>query len=116
MVLIRNKDNAFDTRMMQTITQNRKNKRVILGTCQNFSMVDKQIRLQTTEIRKCYTFLGCLTLVFCSVPDMDSEGNLLKKRFKRIYWFVQDDVLRATYDTYACISALGRIGFYNESC
>jgi len=111
----KNKNNAFNIDMIQTITQNRKNRRVILGTCQSWTMCDKQIRLQTTEIRKAHTWFNCLTTVFVSVPEMDSEGNLLKKRFKRFYWFVQSDFLRECYDTYACISALGNIGFESDT-
>ena len=107
----KNKDNAFNWDMIQEICQNRKHKRCILATTQNFSQLDKQIRLQTTELRKTMTLFGCLTCVFCFVPDMDSEGNLQHKRFKRFYWFVQTDFLRSCYDTYATIEYLGNIGF-----
>ena len=110
--LWKNRDSgSFSWDMIQEICQNRKHRRVILATTQNFSQLDKAIRLQTTEIRKCYTLFGCVTLVFCSVPDMDSEGNLVHKRFKRAYWFVQSDFLRSCYDTYATIEFLGKVGF-----
>lgn len=101
----------FPPEMLQVITQNRKNRRVILGTAQNLSMVDKSIRLQCTEQRKCMTFFGCLTVVFRSIPEFDCEGNLVKSKFKSMYWFVQSDFLRSCYDTYSVIDTLNKVGF-----
>lgn len=111
----KSKDNPFNWDMVQEICFNRKHKRCILATTQNFSMLDKQIRLQTTEIRKCFTFLGCVTFVFRSSPLMDSEGNLLKKQPKGFYWFVQSDFLRSCYDTNSTVKALRSIGFAERS-
>lgn len=100
----------FPPELLQVITQNRKNRRVILGTAQNITMVDKAIRLQSTCIVKCYTF-GPVTFNFWSVPEFDSEGNILKRRFKKFDWFVQDRFLRESYDTYSVIESLSRTGF-----
>lgn len=100
----------FPPELLQIITQNRKNRRVILGTCQNVSMCDKAIRLQATYVVKCYTF-SCITFNVWSVPDFDSEGNLLKRKFKKITWFVQDEFLRECYDTYSVIESLSSTGF-----
>lgn len=103
----------FSPSLIQCITQNRKNRRVILGTAQNLSMVDKQIRLQCTEQRKAFTLFGCLTFVVCSTPIYDSEGNLLRSKFRKIYWFVQSDFLREMYDTYSAVEKMSRFGFVN---
>lgn len=51
----------FPPEMLAVVTQNRKNRRIILGTCQQFYMVSKDIRTQTTELRSARTILGCLT-------------------------------------------------------
>ena len=56
----------FPPEMLQVITQNRKNRRVIFGTAQNFYMLAKDIRSQCTEIRSCNTFLDANTRLFNS--------------------------------------------------
>lgn len=101
----------FSPQLIQTITQNRKNRRVILGTAQNLSMVDKQIRLQCTEQRKCFTLFGCVTFVIRSIPEYDCEGNLIKSKFKGLYWFVHNDFLREMYDTYSAVEKMSEYGF-----
>lgn len=53
----KNKNNAFNWDMIQEICFNRKHRRCILATTQAFSMLDKNIRINTTEIRRPYTFL-----------------------------------------------------------
>ena len=50
----------FPEGMLSVVTQNRKNRRVLLGTAQNFYMISKDIRTQTREIRKCMTLFGCI--------------------------------------------------------
>lgn len=52
-----NQSKDFPPEMLQVITQNRKNRRVILGTAQNFYLLAKAIRSQTTEVRRCATIL-----------------------------------------------------------
>ena len=71
-----NQSKNFPPEMLQVITQNRKNRRIILGTAQNFYLLAKAIRSQTTEVRRCATFFGCLTLVRRFEPILDSEGNV----------------------------------------
>lgn len=105
----------FPPEMIQVITQNRKNRRVILGTCQNLTMCDKAIRLQTTCIVKAFTLCNCITINLWQIPDFDSEGNIVKRRFKKITWFVQDDFLRSCYDTYSVIDTLSTTGFMERS-
>ena len=101
----------FNISSLGLISQNRKCKRVLLLTSQNFCQLDKQVRINTTEVRKCKTFLGCLTVVACFVPELDSEGNVIKQHFKRFYWYVQDDDLRNSYDTFRVIQTLTKSGF-----
>lgn len=52
-----NESRNFPPEMLDTISQNRKNRRTILGTTQNFHLLAKPIRTQTVEVRRCTTFL-----------------------------------------------------------
>lgn len=104
----------FPPEMLSTITQNRKSKRIVLGTAQQFYMISKDIRTQCTEVRECFTFFGRLTCVIRKEPIVDNEGEVLKMRFKGFYTFVQTDKLRNSYDTYATIQNLSDSGFYQR--
>lgn len=103
----------FPPEMLSVITQNRKNRRIILSTTQNFYMLAKDIRCQTScgEIRSCITLFGALTIVIRRRPVFDSEGALLKTKFLGLYYFVHDDELRNCYDTYAVVDYLSKSGF-----
>lgn len=68
-----NQSRDFPPEMLEVITQNRKNRRVILGTAQNFYLLAKAIRSQATEVRRCATFFGALTIVRRFYPVLDSE-------------------------------------------
>lgn len=52
-----NDSKNFPPEMLGVITQNRKNRRIILGTSQNFYLLAKAIRSQATEVRRCSTLL-----------------------------------------------------------
>lgn len=106
-----NQSRNFPPQMLQVITQNRKNRRVILGTAQNFYLLAKAIRSQTTEVRRCATFFGCLTLVRRFEPILDSEGNVQEFKKRGFYFFVHDEELRNSYDTYHVIESLSDSGF-----
>lgn len=101
---------GFPPEMLQVVTQNRKCKRLIIGTAQSAQMCDKTIRMQANYFVKCGTILGCITYQLWRVPEWDSDGNLLKMRFKKFNWFVHSDFLRACYDTYATIHQLHEVG------
>lgn len=104
----------FPPEMLTVCTQNRKNRRIILGTAQSFYLLAKAIRTQCTEIRECYTFFGCLTVVRRLEPALDFEGNIAELKKKGYYFFVHNKELRESYDTYKCISALSNSGFLNK--
>lgn len=105
----------FPPEMLEVITQNRKNRRIIVGTAQNFSNLAKDIRRQCTEVRECKTYFGCLTIVKRREPVMDSEGNVEEYINRGRYFFVQSDELREMYDTWKCIKALKESGFVSKS-
>ena len=106
-----NQSKDFPPEMLQVITQNRKNRRIILGTAQNFVRLAKPIREQATEVRRCATLLGCLTIVRKYEPYLDSEGNVAEYKFRGMYFFVHDKELRDSYDTYHVIESLSKSGF-----
>lgn len=91
----------MDMSVLGEICYNRKHKRLLLGTAQSISMVDRQFRIQSGcgEWRRAFTLKGFITFVFRFKPEFDGDGNLTKKKFKGFYFFLQDEVLRYLYDT-----------------
>ena len=106
-----NDSKNFPPEMLSVITQNRKNRRIILGTSQNFYLLAKAIRSQATEVRRCTTLFGCLTIVKRVEPFLDSEGNVQEWKNRGIYFFVHNKKLRNAYDTYKVIENLSKSGF-----
>lgn len=92
--------------IMGILCQNRKSHRVIFGTCQSVSQVDKSIRLQTRRYINCYCLLGILNICLYYKPHFDFEGNLEKSTLKKIQIFLQDDTIRYQYDTFDLIKSL----------
>lgn len=109
-----NDSKNFPPEMLQIITQNRKNRRVLMGTAQNFYLLSKAIRTQTTEVRRCITLLGCLTIVRRFEPILDGEGNVVEFKNRGMYFFVHNKELRDSYDTFKVIERLNKVGFKEE--
>lgn len=106
-----NQSKDFPPEMLQVITQNRKNRRIILGTSQVFTRLSKPLREQATEVRECHTFFGCITFVFRKEPILGSEGEVIDYKSRGFYFFVHDKELRDSYDTYKVIDSLAESGF-----
>lgn len=106
-----NDSKNFPPEMLTIITQNRKNRRIILGTSQNFYLLAKAIRSQATEVRRCTTLLGCLTIVRRFEPILDSEGNVVEWKNRGMYFFVHDKELREMYDTYEVVKRASKVGY-----
>ncbi len=106
-----NASKNFPPEMLAVITQNRKNKRIILGTAQSFHLISKSIRSQTTEVRECKTYLKCLTIVHRMEPELNSDGDVKKLKNLGYYFFIHDTKLREAYDTYRIIENLAKSGF-----
>lgn len=101
----------FPPRMLATVTQNRKNKRVIMMTSHFFTNVSKPIRQHCTEVRSCRTFLKCFTVVSRFEPIMTGDGDLIKMRRLGYYCYVHSNALYNSYDTYKVIKNLSEAGF-----
>lgn len=109
-----NQSKNFPPEMLEVITQNRKNRRVILGTAQNFYLLSKAIRSQATEVRRCATIFGACTIVRKFYPVLDSEGNVTEWKRRGMYFFVHNKKLRESYDTYHVIHSLSKSGFQEK--
>lgn len=110
-----NDSKNFPPEMLTIITQNRKNRRIILGTSQNFYLLAKAIRSQATEVRRCVTLFGCLTIVKRVEPFLDSEGNVVEFKNRGMYFFVHNKELRNAYDTYKVIERARNVGFKEQT-
>lgn len=106
-----NQSKDFPPEMLGVVTQNRKNRRLILGTSQNFHMLAKGIRTQTTEVRRCMTILGCLTIILKREPILNSEGDVEKWNNRGFYFFVHTEELRNSFDTWKAVQVLEKSGF-----
>lgn len=109
-----NQSKNFPPEMLSVITQNRKNRRIILGTAQSFYLLAKAIRSQATEVRDCVTLAGVITIVRRREPFLDSDGNVKEWKNRGMYFFVHDKFLRESYDTYAVVENLAQSGFQDK--
>lgn len=103
--------NTLPEQMLEVVTQNRKNRRIILGTSQVFTRMAKGLREQCTLIYEPLTIAGAITWVRVKKPVLDFEGNVLKKVSRGSYFFVHTPELREAYDTYKVIHSLAADGF-----
>lgn len=101
----------FPPEMFEVVTQNRKNRRIIVATTQNFYQPAKDIRAQCSEVRKCITFFGVFTVVHAVRPVLDSNGDVKEWKHVRFYSFVHTKEIREAYDTYKVIESLAKSGF-----
>lgn len=86
--------------LLNEISQQRKQKKAILGTAQVFGKLPKEIRDQCDWVYLPRTFFGCFTIVRKAhgvdyIPDKNKFRNS-----KFAFMFVHDKKLRNAYDTY----------------
>ena len=93
----------FPVEMCQVIFENRKSRRLLMGTVQKIHLMDKNLRCQVSSIKSCFTLGSCLSGYIEKIPNFDSEGNIINSRFKSIKFFIQSNDLRNCYDTYEVI-------------
>lgn len=101
----------FPVEMLNEITQQRKQRKMVLCTSQVFTRVAKPIREQTYMIYQPFTLFGCLTFVFKRKPVLDASGNVEKYLWRGCFFFVHDDDLRDSFDTYRKIESMVKVGF-----
>lgn len=97
---------SMSPEILATLCQNRKSYRVIYGTCQSVSQVDKAIRLQTRCYINCFCLFGIFNICLWYKPHFDYEGNLEKSTLKKLQFFFQDPSIRYQYNTFDLIKSL----------
>lgn len=93
----------FPPEMCQVIFENRKSRRLLLGSVQKLHLMDKNLRCQVSTIKRCFTFFGVLSGYIKQYPNFDSDGNIVSSRFAGIHFYIQSQDLRNCYDTYEVI-------------
>lgn len=104
----------FPPEMITEISQQRKQRKMIIGTAQVFSRIAKPIREQTTFVYLPMTFFGCLTIVRVSKPQFWDDEKQNFKRYLRTYFFVHTKEVREAFDTYKKIQKYKKDGFKED--
>jgi hypothetical protein len=110
-----NESKDFPVEMLQEICQQRKQHKIIVGTSQVFNRVSKAFREQVSILYKPVTLMGCCTIVFAYKPKIKDDGTVDKLKFIKVYFFVHNDKLRNSYDTYEKVKRLSVKGFKTRS-
>lgn len=105
----------FPPEMLTEITQQRKQRKVIFGTSQVFSRVAKPIREQTYMLYEPSTIFGCVTIVRKYEVSTNTDGLTDTKKYRGCFFFVQNDKLRNSFDTYRKVENLSASGFKVET-
>lgn len=104
----------FPPEMITEISQQRKQRKMIIGTAQVFSRIAKPIREQTTFVYLPMTIFGCLTIVRVSKPQFWDDETQTFKRYLRTYFFVHTKEIRNAFDTYKKIEKYKNEGFKDD--
>lgn len=104
----------FPPEMLGEISQQRKQRKCILGTAQVFGRVAKPIREQTSFVYLPYTIAGCLTVVRVSKPIYYDETTFTFKKYIKTYFFVHTPKIRNSFDTYKRIEHYSKEGFKTD--
>lgn len=106
-----NQSKDFPPEMIQEITQQRKQRKIFIGTTQRFERMSKPLREQVNYLYYPMTIAGCFTIVRVYKPNVDSDGAINKLRTVRWYFFIHNDDLRNSFDTYKKIEKQSLDGF-----
>lgn len=97
---------TFPPDIIQEICQQRKQHKMIIGTSQCFNRISLPLRQQVNYLCLPITIAGCLTIVRVYKPKVAEDGTIKKKRHVKTYFFVHDNELRNSYDTYEKVKRL----------
>lgn len=106
-----NQSKDFPPEMIQEITQQRKQRKIFIGTTQRFERMAKPLREQVNYIYLPTTIAGCLTIVRVCKPKVNSDGEIKDLKTRKWYFFVHDDDLRNSFDTFHKIKKQAEEGF-----
>lgn len=93
----------LNTDILKVTAQNRKNRRIILTTCQQYYQIAKDIRANATKIIEVNNIFKRLFINRYYDPVVDQDGNIKKGLPVKIDWFIASDELYRIYDTYEVI-------------
>lgn len=110
-----NQSKDFPPEMIQEITQQRKQRKILIGTTQRFERMAKPLREQVNYIYKPLTIAGCLTIVSVFKPTVNHEGVIEKMRPIKRYFFIHNDEIRNSFDTYKKIEKQAEGGFHVDN-
>ena len=115
----------FPEEILSVVTQQRKQRLKIVATSQVFTRVVKQLREQCYEVVECKTFLGRWTRQKCydaddynTFIDNPSPEKKFKTRKKWKYSFIQSNLIRSLFDSYAVVDSIKNKEYIkrNERC
>lgn len=96
----------FPPEIIQEICQQRKQHKIVVGTSQCFNRISLPLRQQVNYLCLPMTIAGCLTIVRVYKPTVSEDGQIKKKRHVKTYFFVHDEELRNSYDTWEKVKRL----------
>lgn len=105
----------FPPEMLQEVSQQRKQRKAIIGTAQIFSRMSKPLREQTHFIYLPMTICGCLTIVRKSHIKYWNDEKQKFTQYTGMFFFVHNKELRDSFDTYKKIEKYSKEGFKSES-
>lgn len=117
-----NKWQDFPEEILSTVTQQRKQRIKIVATSQVFTRVVKQLREQCYEVVECKTFLGRWTRQKCydaddynTFIDNPSPEKKFKTRKKWKYSFIQNNMIRNLFNSYAVVESIKNKDFIKRN-
>lgn len=106
-----NDSRNFPAEMLTEISQQRKQRKMLIGTAQVYSRIAKPIREQVTFVYLPRTYLGCLTIVKKTRPEYWNNDKMRFTQHDGRYFFVHNEKIRDAYDTYRKIRRYKKVGF-----
>lgn len=110
-----NESRDFPPEMITEISQQRKQRKAIIGSAQVFSRIAKPIREQATYIYLPMTIAGCLTIVRKTKSEWWDNEKQKFTRYMGTYFFVHTAEIRESFDTYKKIQRYKKNGFNRPS-
>ena len=112
----------FPEDLLSVVTMQRKQRIKIVATSQVFTRVVKQLREQCYEVVECKTFLGRWTRQKCYdaddynyIIDNPTPERRFKTRKKWKYSFIQNNIVRKLFDSYAVVESIKQKEFIERS-
>lgn len=105
----------FPPHLIEEICQQRKQRKMIIGTAQVYSRVAKPLREVCAYVVCPKTYFGCITVCRVTKPQFWNEEKQEFTKFLRSYFFVHNEEIRNAYDTYKKIEKMKKSGFRDIS-